>query len=110
MQGVLPGGGARGRRLNTSSWLFLGVCDDTLGPGKGRKCPRAPPGPGHFDLAVPKAGVHTAAMGLRTLKPPAGPLHCLEGHQMVTWDIEPHSHMWEAWGDGEALTLLPLDL
>lgn len=55
-QGVLPGGSAGGRRLNMSSRLFLGVCDDTLGPGRGRKCPRAPSRPGHFDPDVPKAG------------------------------------------------------
>lgn len=43
---ALPG--ALGRRLNLSPRLFLGVCSDTLGPGKGTKCPWVSPRPGRF--------------------------------------------------------------
>lgn len=43
---ALPG--ALGRRLNLSPRLFLGVCSDTLGPGKGTECPWVSPRPGGF--------------------------------------------------------------
>uniref|UniRef100_A0A663N8U6 Uncharacterized protein n=1 Tax=Athene cunicularia TaxID=194338 RepID=A0A663N8U6_ATHCN len=73
---VLLGGGARGWRLNTSSWLFLGVRDDTLGPGRGKKRPRVPPGPGHFDPDVPRMGGQAGTLNLTaTGDPPA----CWEG-------------------------------
>lgn len=43
---ALPG--ALGRRLNLSPRLFLGVCSDTLVPGKGTECPWVSPRPGGF--------------------------------------------------------------